>query len=168
MATIIVACDPNNLIGTADNKIPWNLPDDMKFFKETTSGHPIIMGRNTWDSLPRKPLPKRTNIVVSRTMTPTSDDDTMAVTKPIIVESLQAALDALKIFKNMEEPFIIGGAQIYRASLDQNLVDKIIMTRVRTAYRGTVYFPDVRTYGFGISHMPACNSPDFDIEVYTK
>jgi dihydrofolate reductase len=167
MATIIVACDPNNLIGTADNKIPWSLPDDMKFFRETTSGHPIIMGRNTWDSLPRKPLPKRTNIVVSRTMHSSTDNDTMAVTKPIIVESLQAALDSLKIFKNMEEPFIIGGAQIYRASLDQNLVDKIIMTRVRTAYRGTVYFPDVQTYGFGVNRK-LIEHPDFEILEYTK
>jgi len=167
MATIIVACDPNNLIGTADNKIPWSLPDDMKSFKETTQGHPIIMGRNTWDSLPRKPLPKRTNIVVSRTMTPSTDDDTVGHLKPIIVPSLAQAFDMFKVFTKLEEPFIIGGAQIYRASLDQNLVDKIIMTRVRLAYRGTVYFPDVQTYGFGINRK-LIEHPDFDIIEYTK
>lgn len=167
MTTIIVACDPNNLIGTPDNKIPWNLPDDMKFFKETTSGHPIIMGRNTWDSLPRKPLPKRTNVVVSRTMTPSTDEDTVGGLKPIIVPSLGEAFDMLKVFKNLAEPFVIGGAQIYRASLDQNLVDKILMTRVRTAYVGSVYFPDVQTYGFGINRK-LVEHPDFEIIEYTK
>jgi dihydrofolate reductase len=167
MTTIIVACDPNNLIGTADNKIPWSLPDDMKFFKETTQGHPIIMGRNTWDSLPRKPLPKRTNIVISRTMKPSTDDDTVGSVKPIIVPSLVEAFDMIKVFTKLEEPFIIGGAQIYRASLDQKLVDKILMTRVRTAYRGTVYFPDVQTYGFAVNRK-LVDHPDFEIIEYTK
>jgi dihydrofolate reductase len=164
MTSIIVACDPNRVIGTASNTIPWNLPEDMRFFKETTCGHPIIMGRNTWDSLPRKPLPKRTNIVVSRTMTPSSDGDTVGSSKPIIVSSLKEAIEMVSTF-HMAEPYIIGGAQIYKAALEQGLVDKLLITQVHKAYEGTVYFPDPADYEFVQSNVIK-EHPDFDIIEY--
>jgi dihydrofolate reductase len=167
ITTIIVACDPNRVIGTATNTIPWNLPEDMKFFKETTRGHPVIMGRNTWNSLHIKPLPKRLNIVVTRTMTASSDNDTFTETKPIIVNSLEDALDTLKLFKSMTDPFIIGGAQIYKTALENNLVDKILMTRVHNTYQGTVYFPNQEEYGFTQNRVVIKNK-DFDIIEYIK
>lgn len=164
MTSIIVAFDPNRVIGTASNTIPWSIPDDMKFFKETTKGHPVIMGRNTWDSLPRKPLPKRTNIVVSRTMTPSSDEDTIGDTKPIIVSTLKEALEMVTTF-HLNEPFIIGGAQIYKSALEQGLVDKLLITQVHKVYEGTVYFPNPTDYGFTPSNV-IMEHQDFDIIEY--
>ena len=167
MATIIVAVTPSLVIGTKENTIPWHLPDDMKFFKETTQGHPIIMGSNTWNSLPKKPLPKRTNIVVSRTIESTSDDSTFHESRPIFVDSIQEALYMVSMFKSLSEPYIIGGAQIYRSALEEKLVDKILMTHVHKDYEGTVYFPDIKDYGF-IRNKLLVKHNDFNIVEYIK
>jgi dihydrofolate reductase len=167
MTSIIVACDHNFVIGTEDNKIPWSLPDDMKFFKETTLNHPIIMGRKTWDSLPRKPLPKRINIVVSRTLPTSSNKDTFTENNPIFVHSIKEALESLSSFPSASSPFIIGGAQIYSSALEENLVEKIIMTRVKKEYTGTVYFPNPANYGFAHSTVIMTHL-DFEIVEFTK
>lgn len=175
ITTIIVACDPNFLIGTADNKIPWNIPEDMKFFKETTLHHAVVMGRKTFESFPnKKPLRHRLNVVVSKTHTPQSDDDTLASDIPVYVKTLSEAFDIINVYKPAvnedlynKERFIIGGSQIYRLALQEGCVDKILMTRVRKAYEGNIYFPDPVTYGFKETAVIK-EHPDFTVVQYTK
>lgn len=163
--SIIVACDPNYLIGTEDNKIPWNLPKDLEFFKQTTLNSPIIMGRKTWDSLPRKPLPKRFNFVVSRTV-PSDPYATITQSKPLYVPNIEKAvsMSASLGFKNA---FIIGGAQIYKNALETGLVNKIIMTKVKKIYQGNVYFPNPEEYGY-VPLKEIEQNDDFIIVEYQK
>lgn len=125
--SLIVAYSQNRTIGK-DNQLPWRLPGDLAHFKRHTLGHPIIMGRHTWLSLGR-PLPGRTNIVVSRSG---QGDFTGAV----LVNSLEAALEHAAA---EEEVFIIGGAQLYGDALA--LVDRIVATEVHAEVEGDAFFP---------------------------
>lgn len=128
----IVAASENNVIGKG-NQMPWHLPLDFKFFKETTSGSPIIMGKNTWYSIGR-PLPNRTNIIVSTTMPEEPQGTT-------ITESMEEAL-ALCRYKQAETAFIIGGGALYAST--QDMWDEIFMTRVHTHINeGEVFFPEI-------------------------
>lgn len=129
----VVAASENNVIGV-NNKMPWHLPDDLKFFKKTTSGFPIIMGKNTWLSIGAQPLPKRTNIVISGSME--------AAAGVILVNNMEAAIAWLNENQpGLEKAFIIGGGQLYRATM--NLIDEIYMTRIHTSIDdGMVYFPE--------------------------
>jgi len=126
MINIIVAAGENNVIGK-DNDLIWHLPDDLKFFKAMTSGHPIIMGRKTYESVGR-PLPKRTNIII------TSDTDYKAE-GCVIVHSLKEALEV----SDDEEQFIVGGEQIYRQAMP--VADRVYLTRVHATLDGDRYFP---------------------------
>ncbi|MCF8464137.1 MAG: dihydrofolate reductase [Flavobacteriales bacterium] len=128
MISIIVAADENNVIGK-DNELIWHLPDDLKFFKEKTSGHAIIMGRKTFESV-GKPLPKRTNIIITR-------DKTFQPEGCVVVHSLANALK--EAVKTDENPFIVGGEQIYRLSLP--LTDRIYLTRIHDTFDGDRHFP---------------------------
>lgn len=129
----VVAASENNVIGV-NNKMPWHLPDDLKFFKKTTSGFPIIMGRNTWLSIGAKPLPNRTNIVVSGSME--------TVDGVVVVKHIEAAIAWLNEHQpGLEKAFIIGGGQLYRATMD--LIEEIYMTRIHTSIDdGMVFFPE--------------------------
>lgn len=118
--SIIVAVAANNAIGK-DNDLLWHLPGDLKRFKETTTGHAIIMGKNTFHSLPNGALPNRRNIVVSSTLVPPDGVERYS--------TLQAALEAVA---GEEEVFIIGGAQLYAAALP--LADKIYFSRVEKGF----------------------------------
>lgn len=105
--TILVAFDDNRLIGV-NGKLPWHIPNDLKFFKRITQGHPIIMGRKTWDGLPVKPLPGRVNFVLSRSQICVSSEND----GPFYFN------DILSIIKVIEkDAFIIGGAQVDRKSV---------------------------------------------------
>jgi dihydrofolate reductase len=126
---LIVAYSQNRVIGI-DNQLPWRLPGDLAHFKRQTLGHPIIMGRKTWVSIGR-PLPGRTNIVVSRSG---QGDFTGAV----LVDSLEAAL---KQTADQAQVFIIGGAQLYREALPA--VDQIIATEVHAHIDGDAFFPEL-------------------------
>lgn len=120
----------DNEIG-ADNQLLWHLPTDLKNFKEITTGHPIIMGRKTYESIGR-PLPNRTNIVVSR-RTDWFEEGIL------IVGSLK---EALKFAKKMdEEVFVIGGGDIYKQTID--LVDKLEVTQVKANLKADVFFPKI-------------------------
>lgn len=130
MVTIIAAAAENNALGK-DNDLVWHLPDDFKRFKELTSGHHIIMGRKTFESLP-KTLPNRTHIIITR------KQDYKAVGNCIVVHSLQTALKAAQ---NDTQPFIIGGGEIYKQSMD--LADKIELTRVHAKVEADTYFPEI-------------------------
>lgn len=126
--SIIVAVARNYAIGK-DNDLIWHISDDLKRFKALTSGHPVIMGRNTWNSLPRRPLPKRRNIVLSH-------DDTFSPEGAEVARSLQAALD---LVHDEDESFVMGGAAIYRLFLP--LVRSIYVTWVWNDFDADVFFP---------------------------
>ncbi|MBQ7786607.1 MAG: dihydrofolate reductase [Alistipes sp.] len=126
MISIIVAVAQNGVIGDK-NSLLWHISEDMRFFKRTTSGHPVIMGRKTYESLGR-PLPNRTNVVISRTMG--------EIEGCTVVRSLE---EAIALFPTEEEVFVIGGAQIYALALD--VADRFYLTRVGHDYEGDTSFP---------------------------
>ncbi len=128
--SIIVATDNNNAIGK-ENKLPWHLPADLKYFKGLTTNHCIIMGRKTYDSI-GKPLPNRVNIVLSQDANYKND-------QVVVRNSLEGALDYCKRWKQ-QEVFIIGGAQVYEQSL--TIADNIYITKVNTTVEGAdAFFP---------------------------
>lgn len=127
MVSIIVAVAQNGTIGDK-NALLWHISEDLRFFKRTTSGHPVIMGRKTYDSLAR-PLPNRTNVVISRTAE--------HIEGCTIARSLE---EAIAMFPEEEEIFIIGGAQIYALALD--VADRFYLTRVEHDYEGDTKFPE--------------------------
>ncbi|KAB8044905.1 dihydrofolate reductase [Janthinobacterium aquaticum] len=126
--TIIVATDQQGGIGI-DNTLPWKLPEDLAHFKRLTTGHPIIMGRKTFDSIGR-PLPNRRNIVITRN-SEWRHDGVEAV------GSIEAALALLA----GEEAYVIGGAEIYRQSLV--LATRLIVTEIAAAYDCDAFFPAI-------------------------
>ena len=129
MISIIVAIAQNGTIGD-NNSLLWHIKEDMRFFRTTTSGHAVIMGRKTFESLGSKPLPKRKNIVITR-----SD---LTFEGALTAHSLD---EAIAMAEGDEEAFIIGGAQIYRAALA--VADRMYITRVERDYEGDTSFPEV-------------------------
>ncbi len=129
MITLIAAMSKNRVIGQK-GELPWSMPNDMKFFMDTTKGHPIIMGRKTFESL-GKPLPKRTNIIVTR-----SKSLELAGCK--VVHSIDEAIKLALTFD--PEVFVIGGEEIYKLSLP--LADQILLTEIDTEIStGDAFFP---------------------------
>ena len=127
--TIIAAASTNNVIGF-NNKLIWNIPNDLKRFKELTLGHSVIMGRKTFESLPN-PLPKRRNIIVTKNKDYSRNG----------IEVTSAIEDAIDLCKSDSQPFIIGGGEIYSQTIE--IVDKIELTRVYKDYQGDAFFPDI-------------------------
>ena len=127
MISIIVAVAKNGVIGDK-NSLLWHIKEDMRFFRQKTTSHPVIMGRKTYDSL-GKPLPNRTNVVISRTLN--------HIEGCTVVHSLE---EAVALFPAEEEIFIIGGAQIYALALE--VADHIYLTRVEHDYEGDTSFPE--------------------------
>lgn len=130
--TIIVAAAENDAIGK-NNALIWHLSDDLKRFKNLTSGHHIIMGRKTFESFP-KPLPNRTHIVISR------NPNYQVPEGVILVNSLEKAINTCK---GDNQPFIIGGGEIYQQALI--LADKIELTRVHESFAADTFFPSIDT-----------------------
>jgi dihydrofolate reductase len=128
----IAAMSSNRVIGK-DGDLPWHLPRDMKFFKETTLGHHIIMGRNNFASLDYRPLRGRVNIVLTR-------DPFFITSSALVMHSIEEALSYASD-AGEEEVFIIGGGEIYKQSL--YLLDKIYLTEVITEVPGDTYFPEI-------------------------
>ncbi len=129
MLSIIVAVAENNVIGK-DNSLIWKLPRDMRHFKETTTGHYIIMGRKTFESNGR-PLPNRTNVIITR-------DQDYKADGCVVVHSLE---DAIKEAKDDLEAFIIGGGVIY--DLAMPIVDRIYLTKIHNSFEGDTFFPEI-------------------------
>ena len=128
---IIVAMAPNGAIGI-NGEIPWHLPEDLGHFKNTTMGHPIIMGRKTWESLPFKPLKGRKNIVITR-------NSAFEAPGAEVVTSIDAAIS---LCASDESPFIIGGEQIYRQAMP--LSEKLIITEVDVIpAEADAFFPEI-------------------------
>lgn len=130
--TIVVAMGADGVIGV-DGDMPWHLPADLANFKAVTLGHPIIMGRKTYDSIGR-PLPGRTTIVVTH-QTDWAVDGVLVAAEIDAALSLALALDP--------DVFIIGGAQIYAEALGRGVVDRLLVTHVGAAPEGDTYFPNV-------------------------
>jgi dihydrofolate reductase len=130
MIALVVAMAENNVIGK-DNKLIWHLPADLKHFKQITSGHPIIMGRKTFESI-GKPLPNRTNIIVTR-------QTELEVAGCLVANSLA---EALMLAQQLDsEVFVIGGAEIYQQALF--LADTIYVTKVHHSFEGDTFFPEI-------------------------
>lgn len=128
---IIVAVAPNKIIGK-DGKIPWHLPEDLKFFKKVTTNHAVVMGRKTHESI-GKPLPNRRNIVITRQTDYKREDVD-------IVHSLESALSLCRA-RNEQEVFIIGGEQVYKEAL--LVADELYITDVDLPVVGDTYFPEI-------------------------
>ncbi|MCP2669814.1 dihydrofolate reductase [Maricaulaceae bacterium EIL42A08] len=129
----VVAVAKNGVIGR-EGDLPWRIPSDLKNFKATTLGKPVVMGRKTWDSLPRKPLPGRANIIVSRSMTEAEGAHVFPDTSSAIIAARTAALDA-----GVDEVALIGGARLYTDLLP--LTDRIYLTEVDLEPEGDAHFP---------------------------
>ncbi len=129
--SLIVAASENNVIGNK-GAIPWHLPDDLKFFRTVTKGHPVIMGRKTYESI-GQPLPERLNIVVTRNPSYTAEGCT-------VVTSLPEAL-ALAQKSEQKEAFIIGGGELYKEAI--SYADRIYITKVHTNVAGDAFFVEI-------------------------
>lgn len=130
LIALVVAAAENNVIGK-NNQLLWRLPNDMKFFKNTTWGMPVIMGRKTFESLD-KPLAGRTNIVITR-------QDAWEAPGTQVVKSLEESI-AVAADTDAKEAFVIGGGEIYALALP--LAQRIYLTRVHTSLEGDTYFPE--------------------------
>lgn len=132
--TIIVAIGANGEIGK-NNDLLWHLPEDMKFFKDTTQNSTVIMGRKNWDSIPEKyrPLSDRVNIVLTKNKDFSSEG-------ALVFNEFEECLNHCEV-KNTKKVFIIGGAQIYKLALAANCVDKMLITHVHASFDADTYFP---------------------------
>jgi len=160
--SLIAALTRNRVIGK-DNDLPWSLPDDMKYFMQTTKGHHVAMGRKNYESIPEKfrPLPNRTNIVVTR-------QKDLQLPGCNVVNSLEAAVD---IARSAGEPelFIIGGSTIYQ--LGMPIADRLYLTEIDAELEGDTHFPAFnQTHWKEVSrrHHPADNRHafPFDFVIY--
>ena len=132
MIALVVAMAENRVIGK-DNQLIWRLPADLKFFKNLTTGHPIIMGRKTFESI-GKPLPNRTNIVITR-------QQDFEAEGCLVAHSLS---EALMMAQQMDSDiFVIGGAEIYKQAMF--LADTIYLTEVHHEFEGDTFFPEIDT-----------------------
>jgi dihydrofolate reductase len=128
--SIIVAIAKNYAIGK-DNDLLWHISNDMKWFKKHTSGHQVIMGKKTWESLPIKPLPKRTNVVITDVAGESFEGCKMAY-------SIE---EALEYCNEVEESFIIGGGSIYAQFLPH--ATKLYLTKVHKDFDADIFFPEI-------------------------
>jgi dihydrofolate reductase len=134
--SLIVAMAENRMIGL-DGAMPWHISADLKYFKQVTMGAPVIMGRKTFQSI-GKPLPGRTNIVITR-------DPSFHADGIEVVHDLEAALkkaNAISLIEGREEVFVIGGAQIYDLTIDQ--ADRIYLTEIAASPPGDAAFPEMK------------------------
>ncbi|GAB1392470.1 dihydrofolate reductase [Rhodocyclaceae bacterium] len=130
MITLIAAVARNGVIGK-DNSLPWHLPEDLKHFKQLTTGHTVIMGRKTWESLPERfrPLPGRLNIVVTRNPAYRAEGAT-------VVDSLE---EAQKVGAGRTALFVIGGAELYAHALPR--AQRLVLTEIDADIEGDAHFP---------------------------
>ncbi|WP_299670249.1 dihydrofolate reductase [uncultured Polaribacter sp.] len=131
MITVIAAIAENNALGK-NNDLIWHLPADLKRFKQVTTGHYILMGRNTFESIGRA-LPNRTTIIITRNKNYFKDGC-------LIANSLE---DAIDLAKEQQQIFIIGGAQIYRETMEKGIADQLDITLVHKEFDADVYFPEI-------------------------
>ena len=148
----IVAMTPERIIGR-DNSLPWHFPEDLKFFKRTTSGHPVVMGRKTFESIGR-PLPNRQNIVITRDPSWSSEG----------VEIIHSKDELSQIELQNQHVFIIGGAEIYSLFLED--LDEMLVTWVYQAHEGDTTFPEFENLFAEFSLVES--HQDFEVRLYSK
>ena len=131
--SIVVAIGEDRAIGKS-NELLWSIPDDLKRFKSLTSGHPVIMGRKTWESIPEKfrPLPSRTNIVITR-------DSSYNAPGAVLAQSFPEALSLARDAEGSDEIFAIGGQQVYECALP--FAHRLYLTLIDDRKEGDVFFP---------------------------
>lgn len=160
---IISACDQNYGIGI-NNRLPWRLPSELKYFQQITKNSTVIMGRNTWDSLPSqsKPLSNRQNIVVSTNPNLNLSDGV------ILADSIQDAL----LKASMPNIFVIGGARLYAEAIQHMLCNKVFLTKIESVFECDTFFPkDILHENFTLSsksEKQTENGHSFYFEIYTK
>ncbi len=153
--TLVVAMGSNRVIGVGGT-LPWHLPEDLAHFKRLTLGHPMVMGRTTYESIGR-PLPGRTTIVVTR------QHDWSAAG----VEVAHSLDDAIARASELDdEAFLVGGAQVYAEALERDLVDTMVVTRVRQAPEGDAWFPVIDWEGW--HEVGTAPHADFDVVTYER
>lgn len=146
LVTIVVAYNANLVIGNQFGKVPWYIPEDLKFFKEFTMGKPCIMGRNTWESIPEKyrPLPGRENIIVTKSPDTLEMYESFVCARPTV----EIALETARIFRR--EICVVGGGQIYKYFIENNLADRVLASEIKghLDVEGSVFFPDLKSMGW--------------------
>ena len=160
MISLMWAMDNNRVIGYK-NQLPWHLPEDLKFFKRTTMGHPIAMGRKTWDSIGR-PLPGRENIVITRNPEFLCEGCT-------VLNSVEALLEFSR--QNADEIFVIGGAEIFKLILPY--ADKLYLTRIYDEFEGDTFFPELQMEDWSLLSQEKGikdekNPYDYEFEIYKR
>ena len=154
--TLVVAIGANGVIGV-DGGLPWRLPEDLASFKALTMGHPMVMGRRTFESIGRA-LPGRTTIVVTRDPDWSADGVDVAPT-------LEAALE--RAGELDDEVFLVGGAKVYAQALKAGLVDLMCVTRVAASPEGDTRFPSIDWMQWReVGRVPHGGEPSFDIVTY--
>lgn len=160
MISFIWAMDKNRVIGK-DNQLPWHLPEDLKFFKKSTMGHPVAMGRKTHESIGR-PLPGRENIIITRNEQYESENCT-------VFHSAEEFVDFCK--KKDEEVFVIGGAEIFRQLFPY--ADKLYLTVINEEFEGDTFFPEFDLGGWELISVEKGirdekNPYDYEFRIYDR
>lgn len=156
--TAVVAMGANRAIGV-NGGLPWHLPEDLAHFKKITLGHPMVMGRTTFDAIGR-PLPGRHTIVVTRN----SDWQADGVEVRHSLEDALASATALD-----DEVFLVGGGQLYAEALDRDLVDVLVITRVAASPEADTYFPPIDWDRWTtVGSVPYGGDPSFEIVTYQR
>lgn len=161
--SIIVAVAENGIIGSAGH-MPWHISQDLRRFKHITTGHPVVMGRKTFESLGCKPLPNRTNIVITRNAGFAVPEGT------VIASSLEGAMAQYQ--DTAEEVFIIGGGEVYRQAMNSGMVDKLYLTRILASPQGDTSFPEIEPDTWRMvwceTHPAAGDVPPFEFVDYIR
>jgi dihydrofolate reductase len=153
---LISGLTQNHVIGK-DNTIPWYIKEDFQLFKEKTLEHVIIMGRKTWDSLPKKPLPNRVNIIISKKLKKAENDE-------IVLNSIEEALMYSKRFYSEKDIFLIGGSRIYTEGLE--VATHMYLSHIKREYDGDTYFPKFDTTQWNIEEEK--DYEEFTFKVWEK
>lgn len=159
--SIIVAISQNDVIGN-NNDLLWNIPRDLTRFKKITTNHVVIMGRKTYESLPIKPLPNRTNIVITSDM----DYNDNGI---YVAHNIDEALEIAIKYIHDDEIFVIGGGEIYKQFLP--LCNKIYLTKIHEDFEGDTYFPEIDMDKFKIeyvSKVQGCDEYTFTYYILTS
>jgi dihydrofolate reductase len=153
--SLLVAAGENNVIGKG-NKLPWHLPNDLKYFKNQTWAMPILMGRKTFESI-GKPLPGRKSIVITR-------NEQWQQEGIEIVHSIEQAIETSKAL-GVKEIFVIGGAEIFKTSFSQ--ANRIYLTRIHQDFEGDAYFPEVSDKEWNLAQSRFCAADDKNAYAHT-
>lgn len=163
-AILVVAIAENNVIGK-DNDLIWHLPKDLQFFKKTTTGGVVVMGRNSYESIPEKyrPLPNRVNVVVTRNKEYKADNC-------VVLNSLT---EVYAKYRRIEQVFIIGGAQIYQQALEQDWIDEMYISHVNASFEGDAFFPKIDPAKWNIEEVESHDADEkhavgFTVKHYKK